>query len=79
MTTPSMHTFDNDDDLFLDTLCESIVKEIREWNNTHDEKVSESMQQEIIERKCKDAGCDYEEYELFEFNDFITTLLVRSN
>jgi len=76
MTNPSIQIIDNDDDRFLDTLLESIIKEIQEWNNTHEDKVTDLMQAEIIERICKEAGCDYEEDELFEIDDWVTRLLL---
>lgn len=76
MTNPSMQIIDNDDDRFLDSLLESIIKEIEEWNNTHEDKVTDFMQAEIIERICKEAGCDYEEDQLFEIDEWVTRLLL---
>lgn len=77
MTNPSMQIFDNDDDRFLDTLLETIIHEIEEWNKTHQEKMSESIQREIIERQCQETGCEYEEDQLFEIEDWVTTLLSK--
>lgn len=77
MTNPSIQIFDNDDDRFLDTLLETIIHEIEEWNKTHQEKMSESMQQEIIQRHCDEAACEYEEDQLFEIDDWVTTLLSK--
>jgi len=71
-----MQNIDNDDDRFLDTLLESIIKEIQEWNNTHEDKVTDLMQTEIIERICNEAGCDYEEDQLFEIDEWVTRLLL---
>jgi len=76
MTNLSMQNIDNDDDRFLDTLLESIIKEIQEWNNTHEDKVTDLMQTEIIERICNEAGCDYEEDQLFEIDEWVTRLLL---
>ena len=76
MTNPSMQITDYDDDRFLDTLLESIIKEIQEWNNTHEDKVTDLMQTEIIERICNEAGCDYEEDQLFEIDEWVTRLLL---
>jgi hypothetical protein len=76
MTNLSMQNIDNDDDRFLDTLLESIINEIQEWNNTHEDKVTDLMQAEIIERICKEDGCDYEEDQLFEIDEWVTRLLL---
>jgi len=76
MTNPSVQITDYDDDRFLDTLLESIIKEIQEWNNTHQDKVTDLMQAEIIERICNEAGCDYEEDQLFEIDEWVTRLLL---
>jgi len=76
MTNPSVQITDYDDDRFLDTLLESIIKEIQEWNNTHEDKVTDLMQTEIIERICNEAGCDYDEDQLFEIDEWVTKLLL---
>ena len=76
MTNPSVQITDYDDDRFLDTLLESIIKEIQEWNNTHQDKVTDLMQTEIIERICNEAGCDYDEDQLFEIDEWVTKLLL---
>ena len=73
MINPSIQSFDND---ILDSLLESIIQEIQKWNNTHEDKVTDLMQEEIIQRKCNEAGCDYDEDQLFEIDECVTKLLL---
>ena len=72
MTNPSIQTFDNDDDRILDTLLDSIINEITEWQKKNRKDITEIEQQSIIQRKCQESEYDLTEDQLYELDSWVT-------